>query len=300
MKKRQEDEESVIVDIEATTQVASSESIIARKQYTYNEKLDKVRRYMAAPWGQRDKLVKASGVKYGTTASWMANYEDIKKAVQRGFGTLTKLMPLVKYKELFEQAYKYYCTAREMFSAVPMYHIRLYCMQNSEEFSKLKVKDQYFRIGEFEMHYGLSARRRTGLTQLLPSNFQERHEAHFRVVENSLKDECFPEFIILLDETGVLWNPAPTTTLAPKGSKCVPIRIKYEKKQSTCLLWVSECIKRNEKGYEIFNAKYENPYIIFEGKKECQRSNSVESKVRKAVEQKPTYAEVNQTGFKIR
>jgi hypothetical protein len=200
-------------------------------------------------------------------SKWKKDRTHIEEAVSRGFGSALKIQPLKKYKELFGQAFEMYVNAREMYSAVTIQCLRNWCVAKSPEFAALAKKKQYESLSTFKKHFGLATRKRTGVTQLLPQNY----EARVREFDDRLRrawKEKNPEKIIVMDETSVLWNPVATYTLENAGARRVVIKCDNEKKASTALLWGFVEIECKDDQPVVTRCEHGNPLLIFKGQEE--------------------------------
>ena len=171
--------------------------------------------------------------------------------------------------------------------------IRCYCCSKSADFKALPLKHQYERLREFKRHFGLSVRRVSGLTQLLPANAEEAFLDMLR------REYCRspPQRVILLDETGVLWNPAAPTTLEKTGAKKVAVKVAYEKRQSTALLWASCDLRVQGEELIMENFYFGPPVVVFKGTEGVAHKNSVETLVRQATAGKPVTGAVSSSGW---
>ena len=234
-----------------------------RKQYTYAEKW----RYIKLCDGTSVSYV-ASSKKINPTTLYHWRAPEMRKEVERavctGRGNAVKLHPLLKYGELFEALYQMYLVAREMLLGVPISLARLWCCGQNESFAKLPQKAQYESLSVFKTHFGLSLRRTTGLTQLIPKDHEERVKT-FYVKLRAQFCKIKPTNIVVMDETSVLWNPASDTTLATLGAKHVTIRCEDEKKASTALLCAKVSVKWTDNEFEVISATHAAPFIIFKG-----------------------------------
>jgi hypothetical protein len=126
-------------------------------------------------------------------------------------------------------------------------------------FSSQSLRQQYRDLARFRLFYGLVVRRHSGFTQLLPRDADEREAAHIANVRRRLLEER-PLFIVVADETAVLWNSVAPTSVALKAEKRAKVHTYDEKKSVTVMLsavlvWVPVT--------DEFEVKTLPPFIIF-------------------------------------
>jgi hypothetical protein len=146
----------------------------------------------------------------------------------------------------------------------------------SEEFASKSLRRQYEWLACWRKHFALSTRRRSGVTQLLPLNFEERCREHFALIASQLA-KCKPKVIVFGDETAALWNPAAVMTVAPRGAKSVAVRVENEKKMSTVLLWATAKIYWQPDGTYKMKVQHGKPLVIFKGCAGSTAKNSIQA-----------------------
>ena len=261
-----------------------------RCRYTYRQKWEHLKRADARG---RAYVQAHFNIPPSVLSEWSSDRPRIEQYVLRGFGDYSAVQPLKKYKALFEEAHRMYLAARDLYAGVSMASVRSFCCSQSEDFRKLLPKKQYESLAVFKQHYGLSVRRVTGLTQLLPQNADAR-VAQFHLMLHNAYRESQPEQLILLDETAVWWNPSAATTLAPRGAKRVVIHADDEKKMSTALLWASCSVTSSG---DIESPTFGKPLVIFKGTPGAKQSTSVENKAHRAVAGKDATVDVTANGW---
>jgi hypothetical protein len=196
---------------------------------------------------------------------WRRQRTEIARAIRRGFGKHEKIRPLTKFGAVFDKAFDLYKKGREMLFAVTPLMIREYCMANDASFNTASLSSQRRALRRFKKHFGLSSRRPTGVTQILPTDAEARIEKYHHILGEEFSRRK-PQKVCIGDETSVLWHAASPCTLAETGTKILKLAVKDEKKCSTAWLWGIADISYDptQDGVKVSFA-HGQPLVIFKG-----------------------------------
>lgn len=219
------------------------------------------------------------GVNSATLHDFLRRRHEIKRAIFDGRGHMFGLQPFKTYKQEAEAAYEFYLKQRESLRAVTPQLIIGCIIAKFPAFSGTSPKAREKFMKRWREHYGLSIRRRSSVSQLLPVDYKER-VANFHKMLGAEYAKQRPTRLLFLDETAVLWFPAAAATFEQRGVHSVRIFSENEKKQSTALLWASADLSYDGDNVVYSNVVHGKPWIVYVGTPDNERSNSVAADAR--------------------